>query len=72
MFAILGHRIGDLQGKFARRRENQCLHVSILFKVVKNGEGEGGGLACACLGLTDHIHTCEHEGNHARLDGRRR
>jgi hypothetical protein len=27
VLAVFGHRIGDLQGKFARGREDQCLHV---------------------------------------------
>jgi len=57
---------------FTRGRENQCLHVTIRFKVVKNGESEGGGLACASLCLTDHIHACEHEGDYACLNGCRR
>jgi hypothetical protein len=44
---------------------------SFVFEVVENGEGEGSGFACAGLGLTDHIHAGEHEGDHARLNGGR-
>jgi hypothetical protein len=72
MLAVLGHRIGNLQGEFARGREDQSLHMSLRLKVLENGEGKGGGLAGAGLCLTDHIRAGEHDGDQRGLDGRRR
>ncbi len=69
ILAVLDHRIGNLQGKLTGGRKHQGLRILLMFKVLKNGEGEGGGFACACLGLTDHVRAGEHERNHARLNG---
>jgi hypothetical protein len=45
------------------------LRIFLSLKIVENGEGEGGGFACAGLGLTDYVNAGEHEGDHARLNG---
>jgi hypothetical protein len=58
-----------LQSKLTRGREDQCLRLFLIFKFMKNGEGEGGSLASAGLGLTNNVNAGEHEGNHPRLNG---
>ena len=68
MLAILFHGGGNLNSEFACRRKHEGLRQSLMYVIVKNGECEGGGFASACLGLTDHIHACEHEGDHAFLN----
>ncbi|MCZ7547971.1 MAG: hypothetical protein M5U11_02305 [Anaerolineales bacterium] len=70
-FAVFGDRVGDLQGEFARGREDERLRIFLRGEVVEDGEGEGGGLAGAGLRLADDVGAGEHEGDHARLDGRR-
>ena len=71
ILSIFVHGIGNLECKFAGRCKHQSLRIFLSLKVVEDGEGKGGGFACAGLGLTDHVHAGEHEGDHARLDGSR-
>ncbi len=41
-----------------------------MIEILQNGEGKGSSFASAGLGLTNYIYASEHEGNHARLNGR--
>jgi hypothetical protein len=68
MLTVYGHGIGDLQGQFARRRKDQCLHITLRSKVVEDREGKSGSLAGARLRLPDHICSLEHDGNDRSLD----
>jgi hypothetical protein len=76
--AIRLDAVGDLIGKFARRRENQSTRdprhqmAAILGERLQQRQDESGGLAGPGLGNTEQILTVEQCRNGLRLDRRRR
>ena len=70
----VGEDLVDLFGQFARGRDDQRAHpiARAFFEALKNGQGEGRGLAGAGLGQADHV-TTRHDGRDGLLlNGRRR
>ena len=68
--AVLAEGLRDLQGQFTRGAHHQRLDMFLAgVEVVQNGQGEGGGLAGAGLGLADHIRAAQHERDDGGLDG---
>jgi hypothetical protein len=64
--------LGHLYGEFPRRRQHERLHGRAPgFQPLKDGQGEGGSLARAGLGLADHVTPFEEQRNRPLLDGRR-
>jgi len=66
---------GDLYGEFARRHEDDRLRRGAFAAVVERLEDrdrERRGLAGAGPRLTEHVAAGQRDGDHARLDGRRR
>lgn len=78
LLAIGADRVGDLGREFAGRRQNQragCLRLRPVLQfehAVQKREHEGGRLARARLGETDHVRTGQDRGNGLGLDRRRR
>ena len=64
--------LGDLRGKLARRLEDQrARHARpgpAAGQDVDHRQGEGGGLAGAGLGATEHVAAHQHVGNGLSLD----
>ena len=66
------HFLGHLGGEFAGGAEDQDLDGAAGgIGLLDGGDGEGGRLAGAGLGLAHHIVACEDHGNGRRLDGGR-
>ena len=67
--------LGDLRGELARRLQDQrARHAGpgpAAGQDVDHRQGEGGGLARACLGRTQHVASHEDMGNCLRLNGSR-
>jgi len=70
MATVLLEGVGDLEGQFPGRGEDEDLRVNRLlgFEVHQQRQGEGGSLAGPGLGLADDVAAGEHMGNHPALD----
>ena len=65
----LVHLVGYLLGKLAGRAEDQDLDgLACRIDLLNGGNGEGRGLAGACLGLTDKITASQEDGNGCGLN----
>ena len=76
--AIGLERVADLDGEFARRREDQHAHAfrrgahRVVGEVVQDRQAERGGLAGAGLRNAENIPALHDDGDGAGLDRRRR
>src|SRR5690606_25148010 len=65
-------RLGDLDRQFARWRQHQRLRdLLVRVELGQDGQGEGGGLAGAGLGLAEHVATFQQRRDGGGLDRRR-
>jgi len=66
------HDFVDLEGKLTGGRKDDSLSVlDVRVEALEDGDGEGGGLSCARLGLSDNVMTLDNGDNGPLLDGGR-